>query len=406
MSIEVLAYVALVCVLSGFVHGALGFGFPLVATPLVALVIDMRFAITLLAPVTLALVVISALRGGSLRDLVRRYWFMPVGIAAGAWLGTKVLLAAPPEPFLLVLALVLVLYLNLDRVGRGQSATVQRLRAPFGFAFAFVAGIFEAIANVAGPILFVYFMLLGAAPAQVVQTLNMCFTVGKGSQVLTLAAAGALSSATWAAVAGLTLPSVAALVAGMRVRDRIDAQTYRAWLRKALWVMVVLLLLQFSRSVLASEPLFGAIAQHQESTAIQLVMKSNVNARDANGDSPLHRAVETGMRRLVQSLLAAGADPQARTRNGETALHLATLHPEPQFADLLLAAKADPRAQNADGESPLHWAALSGHIVVVQRLLARGADARLKSRKGFSARDYARREGHAEIARLLERADQ
>jgi len=406
VSFEVLVYVALVCLVSGFAHGALGFGFPLVATPLVALVIDMKSAITLLAPVTLALVVISALRGGSLRNLVRRYWFMPVGIAAGAWLGTKVLLAAPPEPFMLVLALVLVLYLNLDRVGRGQSATVQRLHAPFGFAFAFLAGICEAIANVAGPVLFVYFMLLGAAPAQVVQTLNMCFTVGKGSQVLTLAAAGALSSATWAAVAGLTLPSVAALVAGMRVRDRIDAQTYRAWLRKALWVMVVLLLLQFSRSVLASEPLFGAIAQHQESTAIQLVMKSNVNARDANGDSPLHRAVETGMRRLVQSLLAAGADPQARTRNGETALHLATLHPEPQFADLLLAAKADPRAQNADGESPLHWAALSGHIVVVQRLLARGADARLKSRKGFSARDYARREGHAEIARLLERADQ
>ena len=406
MSIEVLAYVALVCVLSGFVHGALGFGFPLVATPLVALVIDMKSAITLLAPVTLALVVISALRGGSLRDLVRRYWFMPVGIAAGAWLGTKILLAAPPKPFMLVLALVLVLYLNLDRVGRGQSATVQRLHAQFGFAFAFLAGICEAIANVAGPVLFVYFMLLGAAPVQVVQTLNMCFTVGKGSQVLTLAAAGALSSATWAAVAGLTLPSVAALVAGMRVRDRIDAQTYRAWLRKALWVMVVLLLLQFSRSVFASDALFGAIAQHQESAALALVGKSDLQTRDANGDTALHRAVETGMRRLVQSLLAAGADPQARTQNGETALHLATLNPEPQFADLLLAAKADPRAQNADGESPLHWAALSGHIVVLQRLLARGADARLKSGKGFSARDYARREGHAEIARLLERADQ
>jgi uncharacterized protein len=406
VSVEVLAYVALVCALSGFAHGALGFGFPLVATPLVALVIDMRSAITLLAPVTLALVVISALRGGSLRDLVRRYWFMPVGIAAGAWLGTKVLLAAPPEPFMLVLAAVLVLYLNLDRVGRGRSATVQRLRAPFGFAFAFLAGIFEAIANVAGPVLFVYFMLLGAAPAQVVQTLNMCFTVGKGSQVLTLAAAGALSAATWAAVAGLTVPSVAALVAGMRVRDRIDAQTYRAWLRKALWVMVVLLLLQFSRSVFASDALFAAIAQHQEPAALELVGKSDLQTKDANGDTALHRAVETGMRRLVQSLLAAGADPQARTRNGETALHLAALHPEPQFADLLLAAKADPRAQNADGESPLHWAALSGHIVVVQRLLAGGADARLKTGEGSSARDYARREGHAEIARLLERADQ
>jgi hypothetical protein len=289
---------------------------------------------------------------------------------------------------MLVLALVLLFYLNLDRLGRGESAMVQRLRAPLGFAFAFVAGIFEAIANVAGPILFVYFMLLGAAPSQVVQTLNMCFTVGKASQVSTLAAAGALSAATWAAVAGLTVPSVAALVAGMRVRERIDAQTYRAWLRKALWVMVVLLVLQFSRSAFAAEPL------------------SDIEARDARGDTPLHHAVETGMRQRVQSLLAAGADPQARTRNGETALHLAALHPDPDFTDLLLAAHADPRVQNADGESALHWAALSGHIVVVQHLLARGADARLKTAKGQTARDYARREGHPEIARLLERVDQ
>ena len=406
MSGEVLLYVALVCVLSGFAHGALGFGFPLVATPLVALAIDMKSAITLLAPVTLALVVISALRGGSLRELLRRFWFMPFGMALGAWLGTKLLLAAPPEPFLLVLALVLLFYLNLERLGRGESALVQRLRALFGFGFAFIAGVFEAIANVAGPVLFVYFMLLGAAPSQVVQTLNMCFTVGKGSQVATLAASGALQPATWAAVAGLTVPSVAALFAGMRVRDRIDAPTYRRWLRKALWVMVALLLLQFSRSVFAAEPLFNAIAQHQESAALQLVARSDVNARDADGDSPLHRAVETGMRRLTRALLAAGADPDARTRNRETALHLAALHPEPDFADLLLAAKGDPRLQNADGESPLHWAALSGHIVVAQQLLARGADPRLRTRQGLSARDYAQREGHHEIVRLLERADQ
>jgi len=406
MSLEVLIFLALVCLLAGWVHGALGFGFPLVATPLAALMIDMKSAITLLAPVTLVLVILSALRGGRLGDLVRRFWFMPVGIALGAWLGTRLLLAVPPEPFMLVLALVLLVYLNLERLGRGESAAVQRLRAPLGFLFAFVAGVCEAIANVAGPILFVYFMLLGAAPSQVVQTLNMCFTVGKGSQVATLAAAGALSAATWAAVAGLAVPSVVALVAGMRVRDRIDAQTYRAWLRKALWVMVVLLLLQFSRSVFAAEPLFSAIADHRETTALALVNKTNVEARDANGDTALHRAVETGMRRLTQALLAAGADPQARTRNGETALHLAALHPEPDFADLLLAAKADPRLQNADGESPLHWAALSGHIVVAQHLLARGADARLKTGKGQTARDYARREGHPEIVRLLERADQ
>jgi uncharacterized membrane protein YfcA len=57
-----LAFVAVVCLLSGFTHGALGFGFPIVATPLVALVIDIKPAIALLAPVTLVLVLISALR--------------------------------------------------------------------------------------------------------------------------------------------------------------------------------------------------------------------------------------------------------------------------------------------------------------------------------------------------------
>jgi uncharacterized membrane protein YfcA len=106
--VELALYIALVCALSGFAHGAIGFGFPLLATPLVALATDMKSAITLLAPVTLALVIISALRGGGLGALVRRFWFMPVGIALGAWLGTRVLLAAPPEPFMLVLALVLL----------------------------------------------------------------------------------------------------------------------------------------------------------------------------------------------------------------------------------------------------------------------------------------------------------
>ncbi|MGH8518581.1 MAG: TSUP family transporter, partial [Panacagrimonas sp.] len=151
MTAELFVYIAAVCLLAGFAHGALGFGFPLLATPLVALVIDMKSAITLLAPVTLVLVIISALRGGNLGELVRRSWFLPVSIAVGAWAGTKVLLAAPPEPFLLVLALILLAYLNLERLGRGESETVKRLRAPSGIAFAFTAGLTEAIANVAGP---------------------------------------------------------------------------------------------------------------------------------------------------------------------------------------------------------------------------------------------------------------
>jgi uncharacterized membrane protein YfcA len=247
-----LGFVLVVCLAAGFAHGAIGFGFPVVATPLVALVIDVRSAIALLAPVTLVLVLISVLRGGSLGELLRRFWYLPVVIAAGSWLGTQLLLAAPPEPFLLVLAAVILLYLNLDRLGLGSSTMVRRLRLPFGLGFGFVAGVFEAIANVAGPVLLVYFMLIGLAPGQMVQALNLCFTAGKGTQVVSWAAAGAMTPALWMAVAAFTVPSVAALFAGMRVRSRIDAATYRRWLRAALWVMALLLIGQFIASISSS----------------------------------------------------------------------------------------------------------------------------------------------------------
>jgi uncharacterized membrane protein YfcA len=379
LGLGLIAFVAAACLLSGFAHGALGFGFPIVATPIVALAIDIKSAITLLAPITLVLTVICALRGVAL-------------------------LAMPPEPFVLVLAAVILLYLNLDRVGRGRSAVVQRLRVPFGMAFGFVTGVSEALANVAGPLLLIYFMLLGLGPAQIVQTLNLCFSLGKGAQTATWAMSGEISAGNWVVIGTLAVPTVAALVAGMRVRSRIDAATYRRWLRGALWIMALLLLLQFSARVLAAEEaLWRAIEQDDESTALTLVRGGGVDvtARNAAGDTPLHRAVEKGMRSLAESLLARGAEVNARSKNGETPLHLAALDADPAVAELLLDARADPLARNADGESVLMWASLSGHIVVAQRLLQRGADANVRDRKGSLPLHAAADGGHLELVRLL-----
>ena len=404
LGMAAIVFVALACVVSGFAHGALGFGFPIVATPLVALVVDIKSAIGMLAPITLVLVVISALRGVALSSILREFWFVPVASIAGAWLGTRVLLAAPPEPFVLILALVILLYLNVDRLGRGKSELVQRLRPAFGVAFGFVGGIFEAVANVAGPVLLIYFMLLGLAPGQIVQTLNVCFSLAKGTQTATWAMSGEISPATWLLIGGLSIPSVAALFAGMRVRNRIDALTYRRWLRGALWVMAALLLGQFSSRALAAEDaLWRLIEQEDEATAEALVRSgtADVNARNADQETPLHRAVEKNMKSLAAALVESGADPKARTKNGETALHLAALDADPAIADLLLAAGADPLARNEDGESVLMWAALSGHLAVAQRLLRRGADANVKDRKGSLPLHAAADGGHLEIVRLL-----
>ena len=404
LALWTLLFLAVTCALSGFAHGAIGFGFPIVATPLAALVIDIKSAIGLLAPVTLVLVLLSVVRGGDLRALLRRYWFMPIAMSAGAWLGTRILLVAPPEPFVLVLAGVILLYLNLDRMGYGRTRAVSGAPAAFGLGFGFAAGVFEAVANVAGPLLLIYFLLLGIAPAQTVQALNLCFAFGKGTQVATWAASGALTPQAWVFIGILTVPAVAALYGGMRVRDRIDALTYRRWLRMALWVMAALLLGQFATQALASdEQLFAAIDEHKEVVAEGLVLRkrANVNARDAAGDTPLHRAVEKGMSGLTRVLIQHGANLRARAKNGETPLHLAALHTEPDFVDMLLAAGADPKARTDGGESVLMWAALTGHVVVVQKLLEAGADANVTDLKGNLALHAAADGGHLEVVRLL-----
>ena len=444
LGVWALAFIALVCLLSGFAHGAIGFGFPMVATPLVALVIDIKLAIGLLAPVTLVLVLITAFSGGALGGVTRRFWFLPLSVGIGSWLGTRLLLAAPPEPFLLVLALVMILYLNLDRLGRGSSPAVQGNPAAFGALFGLVAGLFEALANVAGPVLLVYFMLLGLAPGMLVQALNLCFSVGKSTQVATWALSGAFAPSDWLTAAALSVPSVAALFAGMRLRQRIDGETYRRWLRKALGVMALLLIGQFALSTRAfatNEELFAAIEQGKELAAEGLIERrsADVAARDAEGETPLQRAIEKGMKGLARALVRAGAPLHARARHGETALHLAALHSDPYFVELLLGSGADLGARNDDGESPLFWAALSGNAASAQRLLDAGADpnaADLKgslplhaaaeggyaelvrvllpatkdpgarNRQGRSALDYARGAGHAQIVDLLERIAQ
>jgi uncharacterized protein len=399
-----LVFVAAVCLLSGFGHGALGFGFPIVATPLIALVIDIKSAIALLAPITLVLTVISALRGGGLAALARRFLPLIAGAVIGASLGTLVLLAAPPEPFLLVLAGSILLYLNLERVGAGTSPFVQRREARLGIAFGFVGGVFEAIANVAGPILLIYFMLLGLAPAQMVQTLNLCFSMGKAAQTATWAASGALTPATWAAIGALTVPAVGALFAGMRVRSRIDAATYRRWLRGALWVMAALLLLQFAGSVLAADSaLFQAIDEDREVAAAALVARGGIdlNARNAKRETALHRAVEKDMRNLAQALVKSGADLDATAASGETALHLAALHADPWLTELLLSAGADPKARDDDGASVLLWATMSGHAAVAERLLRRDADPNVADQKGNLPLHAAAERGDLALVRLL-----
>ena len=83
-----------------------------------------------------------------------------------------------------------------------------------------------------------------------------------------------------------------------------------------------------------------------------LAAGADPNARNNNGETPLHRADSAND---VTPLLAAGANLNARDNVGETPLHEATAE-RSRSADVaaaLLAAGADPNARDATGATPL-----------------------------------------------------
>ena len=179
LSPGLLAWVACVILAAGLIQGALGFGFPFVATPLIAMVSDMRTAIIVVLLPTLATIVVALAASGPIRTTLARFWMMPLYMIAGATAGTSLFVYAPDFPYSLLLALITLVYLNLDRLGLGESPVVRRHERRFGVVSGLAAGVFEGTANVAGPPLIIFYLALGLTPAMMVQAMNICFLVGK-----------------------------------------------------------------------------------------------------------------------------------------------------------------------------------------------------------------------------------
>lgn len=241
LSASLVAWITFAIILAGLLHGALGFGFPFVATPLIAMVSDMRTAVfTVLVP-TLAAVAFNIAMSGSLRLALARFWMMPLYAIVGSFVGTTLFVMVPAFPYSLLLALAIFAYLNLDRIGEGELPVVrrhERVVAPFS---GFAAGFFEGTANVAAPPLIIFYLALGLAPAVMVQALNICFLVGKTIQLMVLSAHGGITIVQWGATLPLAAVGVGALVVGLRIRHRIDARTFRVWVKRFLLVIAVVL---------------------------------------------------------------------------------------------------------------------------------------------------------------------
>ena len=236
--------VVAVMVIGGLAHGTMGFGYPLLVTPLIALTADIHAAVVVSLLPNVAVNLVSVLRGGRWRASIALHWPVAVYVVIGTVLGTRLLLLARPEPLQLLLAVMIVVYLWQSRIHFSQGSWLARHARLSAALFGLLAGVMSGSVNVAVPPLVIYFMALGLPAMAMTQILNLCFLAGRATQAATLGLSGEVALSTWLATLPLTAVSLVALFIGMRLQRRIDPDVFRGLLRKGLWLMAVALAAQ------------------------------------------------------------------------------------------------------------------------------------------------------------------
>jgi ankyrin repeat protein len=97
-------------------------------------------------------------------------------------------------------------------------------------------------------------------------------------------------------------------------------------------------------------------------------------------------------------------DVDAKDENSRTELHRATRNRQKHLVESLIERGADVNAQDRFGWTPLHYAADEGFSDVATVLLRNGACANTPDTKGFIPLDYARANNHTESTRILGKA--
>jgi uncharacterized membrane protein YfcA len=229
---------------AGLMHGTMGLGFPIISTPLVTLLLDVKSAVLVTVIPNIAVNVVSILKGGNWRGSIGRHWPVAACVALGTLMGTRLLLSAPADPLRLLLAATILLYLQQHRLRRLDWSWIARNPRGAGIGFGLFGGILSGAVNVAAPPMIIYFMSLGLEPVAMTQVLNLCFVAGKAVQAASLGAT--LAGARRPLLMSLPLTAVAAVavLAGMRIQARLPPETYRKLLRALLWAMALLLIAQ------------------------------------------------------------------------------------------------------------------------------------------------------------------
>jgi hypothetical protein len=210
---------------AGIIKGAIGFGFPSLATPLLSLVVDVKTAVVVLILPNIVMDGIQFARRGAPLATVRRFGTLLLSGGVGIVLGTRVLTLLSPRTATLILGVFVLLFVALSVTGLAPKIPPHWepwLSPPAGFA----AGVIGGVTNSPATALVLYFHGIGLAKHDFISSIAFTFFFYKLVQLGAVTWYGLLPWSLLGVSVALTAVALAGFAVGLRVQDRLDQRSF------------------------------------------------------------------------------------------------------------------------------------------------------------------------------------
>lgn len=217
--------VALVCALivAGLVKGAIGVGMPIVAFPLVSMLIGVQASVMLLTMPLILSNIPQALGGGETVPCL--FGLMPVllGMVPGIFLGITALLHVNEHiAKLLVVILVVILMTAAPKLKINR-----RAQTPIGIGAGFFGGMLGGVAAMPGPLVFTYLIAKGLRGQAFTKEASLFLVLSAALMASILASTRNFDPKDVVISTVALAPVSLGMYFGQKLRDRIPAEAFK-----------------------------------------------------------------------------------------------------------------------------------------------------------------------------------
>ncbi len=170
--------VGVALLLAAYVKGTTGLGFPLIATPMVALLLDIRTAITILIIPNIVMDVAQVFRDGFPVAVLRRFVWFFLATVIGVFLGTAVLVNLPLWLLNFCLGVMVLIFVTSNWL-RFEFAITPQMEKQLALPAGFLSGFLNGMTNAAGPALAIYLYSLKLEKRQFIKSIATISVITK-----------------------------------------------------------------------------------------------------------------------------------------------------------------------------------------------------------------------------------